>query len=659
MRLVMINKVCSRQLSLKDIFDDKLSFIIPAYQRPYVWGDENISRLFEDIYNACKDDRPYFLGTIVTSSGENDTVKVLIDGQQRFTTLILLSIIFKIEGVSDLNKFLCFNDELRLGFSIRSQVRNYLNYVIKNEKLESEESVKEDEYTKNIYNALNKLHDLVREKSKSDACDLAAFVYEKVSLVENLIPSGMNPTQIFIDMATTGVQLQKTDILKELLLKKVSNKKAYKTLWEWIESMDTYVDRYVPKEERKDILFFNFISKYNDTVNGSDLNSLTIFEIIKDRGKIKSTDDDEKITFNISVKPIINFAQLLLHGLRIFCSKKGLPDIKKPLHSDNLIDIFNCYEFMNNSSEVEKFLGLLWKIRILFDRYVVKWSKTEDESHLITVANNNEELSEENSDDTEGLMNPRRKSSSVCMLQSVLYFTSERASQYWLTSYLAKLYDFHDKNQSIWLKDEENLNILESIDNELSLGEDSVKECSFYLCNNNKLERKRNICSIIDQDFYTINKDNWSSIKRYWFQKLEYILWKSMNNSENMKKDPKFDRYRIISRNSIEHIFPQNEAYGNSIGDHCLHNFGNFVYLTVGQNSSYGNKTLDAKKQHFKDKPVYESLKLKEFFDGYESDSDQDYKEKYVLEHRTKMLKLIAEHYCQSKCDFDGSVTLA
>lgn len=80
----------------------KEKFIIPEYQRPYAWTDEEVQTLFEDLveYTKEKTDSPYFLGTIVSYTNENNEQEI-IDGQQRITTLFLLlrSIYTKIENM--------------------------------------------------------------------------------------------------------------------------------------------------------------------------------------------------------------------------------------------------------------------------------------------------------------------------------------------------------------------------------------------------------------------------------------------------------------------------------------------------------------------------------------------------------------------------------
>ena len=79
----------SRDLNLKDVF--QAFYAVPNYQREYVWTDEQVKRLLEDIRNeqTATDQSEYFIGSIVTTPGDLGKYD-LIDGQQRITTLFLL-----------------------------------------------------------------------------------------------------------------------------------------------------------------------------------------------------------------------------------------------------------------------------------------------------------------------------------------------------------------------------------------------------------------------------------------------------------------------------------------------------------------------------------------------------------------------------------------
>lgn len=78
--------------SVKQLLESgkEMLFVIPEYQRPYAWTEEQIVTLFEDLWDFAtnNDEQTYFLGCIV--SYINDETQEIIDGQQRITSLFLL-----------------------------------------------------------------------------------------------------------------------------------------------------------------------------------------------------------------------------------------------------------------------------------------------------------------------------------------------------------------------------------------------------------------------------------------------------------------------------------------------------------------------------------------------------------------------------------------
>ena len=94
-----MSKLNVDQKSIFDLLSDKKSdFLIPDYQRPYAWDEEQCQTLWDDIFlfsfpnndcDAFDENEEYFLGSIVTYKNEKGKSEV-IDGQQRLTTLMLI-----------------------------------------------------------------------------------------------------------------------------------------------------------------------------------------------------------------------------------------------------------------------------------------------------------------------------------------------------------------------------------------------------------------------------------------------------------------------------------------------------------------------------------------------------------------------------------------
>lgn len=82
--------------TISGVFNGSRLLEIPFYQRAYVWGEEQWERFLSDMEFVTASKRPYFLGSIIlkqSSAGNTwsqvSEERVVIDGQQRLTTMIL------------------------------------------------------------------------------------------------------------------------------------------------------------------------------------------------------------------------------------------------------------------------------------------------------------------------------------------------------------------------------------------------------------------------------------------------------------------------------------------------------------------------------------------------------------------------------------------
>jgi uncharacterized protein with ParB-like and HNH nuclease domain/predicted transport protein len=88
----------AQDIRLIDLLDGKKQFIVPVFQRDYSWGTKHCLQLWDDVLRAGIDATvsTHFVGSIVYIAAEETSANVgrwlLIDGQQRVTTLTLLLI---------------------------------------------------------------------------------------------------------------------------------------------------------------------------------------------------------------------------------------------------------------------------------------------------------------------------------------------------------------------------------------------------------------------------------------------------------------------------------------------------------------------------------------------------------------------------------------
>lgn len=84
-------RIENHKYSIEECFRECF-YIVPDYQREYVWTDKEVLQLLEDINEQIDADsiREYFIGTILVSPTEQKNHFEVIDGQQRLTTFFLM-----------------------------------------------------------------------------------------------------------------------------------------------------------------------------------------------------------------------------------------------------------------------------------------------------------------------------------------------------------------------------------------------------------------------------------------------------------------------------------------------------------------------------------------------------------------------------------------
>ncbi len=655
----------SEKLCLKDVVD--YNFSIPSYQRPYVWGDEQLKKIIDDFYKAYQNnnEQPYYISTLITKdNGKNGKTSELIDGQQRFTTLWLIALVITRltkQQKSEIEQFLRKGDELRLSFEIRSEVYDYLKFQVEEDQRTNNNKIKDVEsypYLINISKAIKSIEGFIKDalsESKlafeEELRNFGNYIYTKVYFIKNSTPRYADLNKLFSTINNSGVQLEQTDLLKANLLKVIGcNKMLYSKIWESCENMNNFFERNARSsfdqsnwayiDLAKHIEFDSKIFVFNadkslepGTIEGGfNIENVAIDEIEDySFSKKQSEDENREGSDEIYCRSIINFSQLLLHTYRLHLKKEKEKDFDGTFHANRLIEVFREMQDRNDAEEVKRFFQLLWSVRYLFDKYVIKWisnTSTKNESLELTNFTRIEKnyISRTPSEKSESLM-----------LQSVLYFTGDYLRQYWLSSYLDYLYYNHDNENPTSQK---HLEYLEKIDNIFSLVKDiGDKELSWKL-----MHQTAGFDFNFDYISY-LNQPNGTNFKHYWFYKLEYLLWKEWKESLR-KDDEKFKKYRITSKNSIEHIYPQHPENFNQhplIDETSLHSFGNLVLLSVSQNSEYSNKSVENKNVMFKEKnDPYDTLKSYFIFNKVDS---AGWDPKQIEKHKDEMIALFEKHY--------------
>ena len=646
----MIGMVSTSRQSAVSIYEAQAAFVIPSYQRPYVWPGEDVLKLLDDIREAMiEGSQHYFIGTVMTSMHmRGDAVMYeLIDGQQRITTLMLFALAFnRLRLVTRLTQFAVRGKTLRLSFAIRDQVQALLGHWahLDDAVYPGDKAVEEDPYLQHLAGALKVITDRLRELSniegEAKVIALGDFISARVRWVNNVMPAGSDLNRQFTTMNTGGLQLAQSDILKSRLLKKITCHHAtYDAMWQACENMGNYFERNVRQlfpRAAWSTLQDNDLQKFDpvrfpidDSSDAIHADRLTIEQLVF--SEIPATDSSEGNTkartedMPVYCRSIISFALLLMHTLRIFNARRDHADIDVRMHDARLIECFDGFSKTASETEIAGFLACLWEVRYQFDRWVVKWAGTAEteERHLL--------LADVRFNTVDGrLSRGLLAASDLTQLQSVSYFTRDRSAQYWLTPLLGALIRAPIEHRDAVTA------VVERIDNALSLTSLTQKEASYALILG---------ASVQPKDFSVVHAELsihlGTGFEHYWFQKLEYVLWRNREILECFKVD-KLAHYRITSKNSVEHVHAQQDEYAHTLPPESLHAFGNLVLLSPGENSSYSNQAVTKKWADFQAKPKYDALKLAHIF---YTKGQGDWDDVAIERHQMAMLELLRAHY--------------
>ena len=254
----------------------KEMYVVPDYQREYVWTNENVEQLLEDLNDAYESDckKTYFLGTVVTYNDEVNSCFELIDGQQRITTFFVLLCAVKNRYLKAKEKtsildgliYSSFYDEN--GDEI-SQYHLRLQYEDAGNCLELLEQNKPrpDDLSNSgnrLFDAYNVI-DLYLENKFHNIADLkkfVVFILNKTSFVRIETGDITDALKIFETINQRGKGLDPMDLLKNMIFRNVDRSKFEKLNIRWKEITDI-----LEKIDEKPLRFLRYFIMANYDVS--------------------------------------------------------------------------------------------------------------------------------------------------------------------------------------------------------------------------------------------------------------------------------------------------------------------------------------------------------------------------------------------------------
>ena len=235
------------EILINGIFNGSRLLEVPFYQRAYVWDDEQWDRFLADMEFVTKTKKPYFLGSIIFKSGKTPNTrdhfsdcKIVIDGQQRLTTLMIF---FKVLCLKK-NENRLFERDFRLEDDtiVLQHGRNDISAfdtVMRQDKLEEIPNVMPASQIISAFNYFLK-------KIEPDKLD-RNIIKQNVQFVCIDLLDGEDEQQVFDTINSLGVRLTTAELLKNYFYNK-DNVQEYEKNWVAIFEKDSETRLYWEQE---------------------------------------------------------------------------------------------------------------------------------------------------------------------------------------------------------------------------------------------------------------------------------------------------------------------------------------------------------------------------------------------------------------------------
>lgn len=334
-----------KYLDIENCF--KNFYVVPDYQREYVWGEVQINQLLEDVYEEFDFNlnKEYFIGSTVVFKNM-DGFYELIDGQQRTTSVFLIICAFKKiyreRGIDTdtIERMIKDKTVNSLGdsvdrYKLELQYKDSSNILVKiADNLERPEKLVGS--AERLFNVYENVNTFLKErfKDEEDHTSLKKFfvyIYRKLKFIQIETPEINDALKIFETINERGVGLNPMDLLKNLLFRQVernefnSLKDKWKSLIKLLES-----------NNEKPLRFLRYFIMSNYKVNNQRGE-----EIIREEEIYKWFIKTENIAQCNYEKQPFEFVELLLENANCYINFfKGLnKDGSKNVNLDNIVKL--------------------------------------------------------------------------------------------------------------------------------------------------------------------------------------------------------------------------------------------------------------------------------------------------------------------------------
>lgn len=236
-----------------NLLEGAKQFIVPIFQRDYSWGTKHCQQLWKDVIRVGSDPKVkgHFLGSVVYVAAEDNTATItrwlLIDGQQRMTTLTLLLVALRdqmkqVQGNGDSGDEVSTPEELDDYYLRNRHGKGDRRHKLHLRRADHDTLIAlldgkdiPDAASERVKENFLFLRDLV---AQADVQTVYAGI-KKLVVVDVSLTRGLDdPQMIFESLNSTGVDLTQADLIRNFVLMRLdesSQTQLYEEHWQPIE----------------------------------------------------------------------------------------------------------------------------------------------------------------------------------------------------------------------------------------------------------------------------------------------------------------------------------------------------------------------------------------------------------------------------------------
>ena len=238
-------------LETKLVADIKGAFYVPSYQRGYRWGEDEVNRLLDDVFQNGQ--KNYCLQPVVVRK-KDDTFE-LVDGQQRLTTIYLIY-----KYMSDINPMFFHKPAFNLVYETREQSADFLA----NMDLEKQEDNIDFWFIANAYKTIQKWFEA---DMQIRVMKIYEYFKEHVKIIWYEVGAGEDAISLFTRLNIGKIPLTSAELVKAMFLSRDNSENMDREKQEEISLQWDNIEKELHNDSMWYFLTNNIKNKYQTRID--------------------------------------------------------------------------------------------------------------------------------------------------------------------------------------------------------------------------------------------------------------------------------------------------------------------------------------------------------------------------------------------------------